>query len=140
MDSTQLYQRILGLSAPWQVSEVNINEINGEVVVRVTHTGKGLTCPSCKIAGTLHDHATMRRWRHLDTCQMATVIECSIPRIRCENTAYSRFRYRGLVRNRASRCCLNLVALMPCKSVRVAVLRSCLGRVSIVLEGSLSLR
>lgn len=84
MDSTQLYQRILGLTAPWQVSEVNINEINGEVVVRVTHIGEGLSCPSCKVAGTLHDHTTMRRWRHLDTCQMATVIECSIPRIRCE--------------------------------------------------------
>ncbi|MBK8802028.1 MAG: transposase [Fibrobacteres bacterium] len=26
----------------------------------------------------------MRRWRHLDTCQMATVIECSIPRVHCD--------------------------------------------------------
>jgi transposase len=84
VDSTQLYQRILGLSAPWQVSEVNINEINGEVVIRVTHTGQGLTCPTCKRTGPLHDHASMRRWRHLDTCQMATVIECSIPRVRCD--------------------------------------------------------
>lgn len=84
MDSTQLYQRILGLSAPWQVSDVNINELTGEVVVRVTHTGQGLTCPTCKRPGNLHDHATMRRWRHLDTCQMATVIECCIPRVRCD--------------------------------------------------------
>jgi transposase len=66
------------------VSEVNINEINGEVVVRVTHTGQGLTCPTCKRAGTLHDYAPLRRWRHLDTCQMATVIECSIPRVHCD--------------------------------------------------------
>ncbi len=84
MDSTQLYQRILGLSVPWQVSDVNINELTGEVVVRVTHTGPGLTCPTCKRSGNLHDHATMRRWRHLDTCQMATVIECCIPRVRCD--------------------------------------------------------
>lgn len=84
MDSTQLYQRILGLSAPWQVSDVNINELTGEVVVRVTHTGQGLTCPTCKRSGNLHDHAAMRRWRHLDTCQMATVIECCIPRVRCD--------------------------------------------------------
>lgn len=84
MDSTQLYQRILGLTAPWQVSEVNINEISGEVVVRVTHAGDGLMCPTCKRSVPLHDHALMRRWRHLDTCQMATVIECSIPRVSCE--------------------------------------------------------
>lgn len=84
MDSTQLYQQILGLPAPWQVSEVNINEISGEVVVRVTHTGQGMTCPTCKAAGNLHDHASLRRWRHLDTCQMATVIECTIPRVRCD--------------------------------------------------------
>jgi len=84
VDSTQLYQRILGLPAPWQVSDVQINEISCEVVVRVTHTGHGLTCPTCKHAGNLHDHATMRRWRHLDTCQMATVIECCIPRVRCD--------------------------------------------------------
>jgi transposase len=84
VDSTQLYQQILGLPAPWQVSEVNINEISGEVVVRVTHTGQGMTCPTCKAAGNLHDHASLRRWRHLDTCQMATVIECTIPRVRCD--------------------------------------------------------
>ncbi|MBK8801673.1 MAG: transposase family protein [Fibrobacteres bacterium] len=74
--------------APWQVSEVNINEINGEVVVRVTHTGKGLLVRVAKLPGRFTT-TPLRRWRHLDTCQMATVIECSIPRIRCENTAYS---------------------------------------------------
>lgn len=84
MDSTQLYQRILGLTAPWQVSEVTINELSGEVVIRVTHTGLGLACPTCKRSGSLHDHAPIRRWRHLDTCQMATVIECSIPRVHCD--------------------------------------------------------
>ena len=84
MDSTQLYQRILGLVAPWEVSEVIINEVNGEVVIRVHHTGQGLTCPTCKRLGPLHDHASIRRWRHLDTCQLSTVIECSIPRVNCQ--------------------------------------------------------
>ena len=85
MDSTQLYQRLLGLAAPWQVSEVILDESRGELLVRVIHTGKEHSCPTCKASGCrLHDHAPTRRWRHLDSCQMATIIECSIPRVHCD--------------------------------------------------------
>lgn len=85
MDSTQLYQRLLGLEAPWKVSEVILDESRGELLVRVLNTDKKHSCPTCKASGcSLHDHAPTRRWRHLDSCQMATIIECSIPRVRCD--------------------------------------------------------
>jgi hypothetical protein len=30
-----------------------------------------------------HDLAPERRWRHLDTCQLQTLLVCSIPRLSC---------------------------------------------------------
>lgn len=90
MDSTQLYQRLLGLEAPWKVSEVILDESLGELLVRVINTDKKHSCPTCSASGcSIHDHAPSRRWRHLDSCQMATIIECSIPRVRCDEHGVS---------------------------------------------------
>jgi len=90
VDSTQLYQRLLGLEAPWKVSEVILDESLGELLVRVINTDKKHSCPTCNASGcSIHDHAASRRWRHLDSCQMATIIECSIPRVRCDEHGVS---------------------------------------------------
>lgn len=84
MDSTTLYAHILGLSSPWRVTTVDLDTSVGEVRISVSHGSEdALSCPSCGKACSVHDHAPERRWRHLDTCQMQTLLICSIPRVSC---------------------------------------------------------
>jgi len=84
LDSTTLYAHILGLSSPWRVTTVDLDTTIGEVRVHVSHGSEdALSCPACGHACSVHDHAPERRWRHLDTCQMQTLLICSIPRVSC---------------------------------------------------------
>ena len=85
VDSTQLYQRILQLSSPWKVSSVTMEDASGQVVVEIVNDPVvPMLCPVCGGWTTLYDHVPVRRWRHLDTCQLSTIIECSIPRVKCD--------------------------------------------------------
>lgn len=83
MESTNLYQRILGLEAPWRVVDVDLDLKANEVRVRVEHDGAGTRCcPECGKACAGYDQ-TRRSWRHLDTCQMHTILTADVPRVRC---------------------------------------------------------
>lgn len=42
-----------------------------------------VACPVCGGQASIYDHQK-RRWRHLDTCQLQTIIECEIPRASCD--------------------------------------------------------
>ena len=83
MHDRDLYQQILGISAPWRVSDVRLSMPERQVLVVVGCVpGTSLTCPTCgKVCGR-HDHRT-RQWRHLDTCQLKTVLEAEVPRVSC---------------------------------------------------------
>jgi transposase len=62
-----------------------MDDASGEVHVHVINEpGRPLICPVCGGWTTLYDHVPVRRWRHLDTCQMLTIIECSVPRVKCD--------------------------------------------------------
>jgi transposase len=79
-----LYQQILGLSAPWSVSDVNLDVEAERVEVQVVHEdGVRWKCPECERTLACYDHAPERSWRHLDTCQFETVLTARIPRVRC---------------------------------------------------------
>lgn len=39
-------------------------------------------CPQCRKLCPDYDRRT-RRWRHLDTCQLKTVLEADVPRVKC---------------------------------------------------------
>jgi transposase len=82
MKDTGLYERLLDLKAPWRVTEVELRLKEGEVVVRVATEDTEWGCPECAERMHLHDWA-VRRWRHLDTCQLKTVIEARVPRVKC---------------------------------------------------------
>jgi transposase len=82
MNDTSLYQQILGLSEPWRVTGVDLSLETGEVVVRVSTEETVWGCPECGERMHVHSRVT-RRWRHLDTCQLRTVIEAEVPRVRC---------------------------------------------------------
>lgn len=83
MDQNRLYERILGLSPPWRVSSVELDEESGEITIEVTLVdGSLLLCPKCGKSCPRYDHRS-RKWRHLDTCQFQTLIHSDVPRINC---------------------------------------------------------
>lgn len=84
MRDVELYRQILGLPEPWSVTEVNLDLKGGRVDVRVSHAeGLRWACPECGLELAVHDHAAERSWRHLDTCQLQTVLRARVPRVNC---------------------------------------------------------
>jgi transposase len=84
MQDSQLYQQILGITAPWRVERVELKLTEGEVHVYLGHEAQvGWTCPECKAECALYDHDSERCWRHLDTCQYRTILHAEPPRCRC---------------------------------------------------------
>ena len=83
MQDHELYQRILGLTHPWKVTDIRMSLAERQVVVVASHVSNALfECPECHRACGIHDHR-VKRWRHLPTCQLQTVIEASMPRVLC---------------------------------------------------------
>ena len=84
MKDIDLYQQILGLTAPWFVSKVELDVAGGQVDVFVAHEENvPWSCPHCDYEGACYDHAPERDWRHLDTCQFKTFLHARIPRVKC---------------------------------------------------------
>jgi transposase len=83
MKDTQLYERLLGLSKPWSVSEVELDLAGNRVTVHVR-------CDPGTVWGDpetgqdrAHVHGWVdREWRHLDTCQLETRIVAKVPRLK----------------------------------------------------------
>jgi transposase len=83
MRDVDLYAQILGLSAPWEVTAVDLDRAAGQLVVKVSLMADAvLTCPRCGQASPGYDRR-LRRWRHLDTCQYVTILEAEVPRLSC---------------------------------------------------------
>ena len=84
MQDRELYRRILGIEAPWQVDTVELKLEAGEVHVCLVHRDRmKWPCPECGLACKLYDHQTERQWRHLDTCQYRTILHAEPPRSAC---------------------------------------------------------
>jgi transposase len=84
MQDKELYEKLLGLKAPWRVSDVDLRMEESKVTVRLEHEALArFPCPECGLEGPTHDHRP-RQWRHLDTCGIVTIIEADIPRMNCQ--------------------------------------------------------
>lgn len=84
MQDHELYRRILGIEAPWQVERVELKLQQGEVHVYLTHQNQPeWACSECGALGPLYDHQPEREWRHLDTCQYQTILHAAPPRVEC---------------------------------------------------------
>lgn len=77
-----LYQQLLGLSAGWQVTGVDLQVKARKVEVRVQCPDALWACPKCQQRMHVLDYDE-RRWRHLDTCQFQTILVCRVPRVEC---------------------------------------------------------
>lgn len=83
MHDKELYAAILGIRSPWEVTSVTLDSESEEVrVVIDPSAGTRFTCPQCGTPCPGYD-TRRRSWRHLDTCQFKTILEASVPRVRC---------------------------------------------------------
>jgi transposase len=79
----ELYARILGVSEPWVVADVELDTAGRSVLVKLgRRDDAALSCPECGQTGPGYD-TQPRRWRHLDTCQFQTILEADVPRMSC---------------------------------------------------------
>lgn len=85
MNDKSLYEKILCIVGPWYVEDVAMDFKAGTITIKVAHKpDAGFKCPECNRESTIHDHR-IRRWRHLDTCQLETIIEANVPRVSCSD-------------------------------------------------------
>jgi len=83
MRDKELYSKILGIQTPWKVTDIELNLKAGEVKVTVgQEEGTKQTCPTCGASCPGYDKR-QRRWRHLDTCQLKTILVAELPRVQC---------------------------------------------------------
>jgi len=61
---------------------VQVSLGDDEVAVSVSYGGGKLTCPQCGKTCPGYDKR-QRRWRHLDTCQLKTLLVADVPRVEC---------------------------------------------------------
>jgi len=85
MEDASFFQKLFRLSHPWVVDKVILSPdaVDVKVVIKAPH-GDGLPCPICGKKCDVHDHRK-RSWQHLPTCQARTIIEASIPRVKCKD-------------------------------------------------------
>lgn len=85
MQDIELYKKVLGIKEPWIVSGVQLDVKQRVVTIAVSYDSTvPLACPVCGGHSSIYDRQ-LRRWRHLDTMQFKTIIECEVPRASCEH-------------------------------------------------------
>ena len=85
MDDKELYKQILGINFPWEITDLNLNLQDEQLDIYVKYISNIHICPHCKNKCTIHDYTKERLWRHLDSCQLKTIIHASQPRIKCKS-------------------------------------------------------
>ena len=81
MRDRELYATILGLSDPWEVEHVELDQEQQVVHVWLQRReGAEAQCPECGQRVAIYDHRE-REWRHLDTCQFQTRLHARVPRV-----------------------------------------------------------
>lgn len=79
-----LFSAALGLQAPWEVKEVDLDTAKRRIDFEVTCAAKRLACPACGAAEQgIHDRVR-RDWRHLDFFQFEAWLHAAVPRVHCD--------------------------------------------------------
>lgn len=82
MFSEQFFDLLLNFGDDWKVDDVKANFKSAEVDIFVSYIGKKAECPETFEMCSIYDHRPSRRWRHLDTMQFKTYINCRVPRVK----------------------------------------------------------
>lgn len=82
MDTDKFYDILLNLDNNWKVVGTRTDIREKEIEIYVEYIGKEGEDPHSGDHCPLYDLREARRWRHLDTLQYKTFINCRVPRIR----------------------------------------------------------
>ncbi len=83
MKDTDLYEQLLGLSAPWSVKKVDLSLVDQRVVVEVVLKQGQVWADPTDVTKRAHINGwSEREWRHLDTCQFETIIKARVPQLK----------------------------------------------------------
>ena len=84
MHDSEFFAQILGITAPWFITKVELDRAKQRVDIYVDHSVKlAFPCPECEELCSVYDHMAERVFRHLNVCQMSTYIHVRLPRIKC---------------------------------------------------------
>jgi transposase len=85
MENNRFFEHLLGIRAPWAITDVLQNHKEMRVDIHVKHSpGIKFPCPVCNQFCSVYDHSPEREFRHLNIFQMATYIHVRVPRIKCD--------------------------------------------------------
>jgi transposase len=91
MDDKLLFTKILGLRLTWFIKKVMVDDKAQRVDIHVDHEPDiRVRYPVCDKIYGLYDHAPVRVYRHLNTCQMQTYIHVRPPRVNARPMGSSR--------------------------------------------------
>ena len=83
MRSETFYQELLGIKDPWYVKNVDLSLENKQVTVNVVLNEGFSRLDPTNGGGVAHINGwTEREWRHLDTCQVQTIIRGRVPQLK----------------------------------------------------------
>ena len=82
MFSEQFFDIVLNFGDEWGVDDVKVNFELEEVDIYVSYISDKADCPESFETCSIYDHRNSRRWRHLDTLQFKTYINCKVPRVK----------------------------------------------------------
>ena len=82
MFSEQFFDLVLNFGESWKVTKVEGDFKTEEVDVFIDFTEKEAEYPVLGDLYPIYDRRDSRRWRHLDTLQFKTYINCRVPRVK----------------------------------------------------------
>lgn len=86
MDNTDLFQKALGLSDPWQVESADFDPINKRLDIRIDFKRGGtFDCPACGVSGCKAYDTVEKTWRHLNFFQHEAYLTARVPRAGCSD-------------------------------------------------------
>lgn len=102
MEDKILFTKLLGIKAPWFITDVSLSTDNQRLDIYVSHSkGTRFPCPLCERFYGVYDHTSERTFRHLNVCQVPAYIHVRIPRIDCSIHGVQQITH-GLADNNSS--------------------------------------
>lgn len=84
MKDEEIFTQMLNVPLPWVIDRMAVDQSHHRLDVWLAHAPGALwACSECEQVGSVRDHASWRRWRHLDCCQFETYLHARVPRIKC---------------------------------------------------------
>jgi transposase len=83
MEFNQLLQVALGISSPWFIETIYLDEQTNNLEIKIDFkAGAKFACPNCNTECSVHD-TKERRWQHLNFLQYCCYITARVPRVNC---------------------------------------------------------